>query len=126
MGDVVGPVAAVTGPAGAGRCGGCLCGLDEGWGHEVVDAVDAVEAVAGLSGPASAFDLELLDLVDPGDLPDDAARLVFAAAVDRVVGLARSLPARALTALAGQSPSGSYLAEVAVEHEVAVARRTSR
>ncbi len=84
------------------------------------------EAVAGLRGAAQGSDLELLGLVDPRDLPDDLARLAYVGALDRVVALAASLRAQALVALGGERPGGDFLAEVHLEHEVAVARRTSR
>lgn len=71
-------------------------------------------------GPAGGLDLELLALVDPAGLGDDAARLDYVAVCDRVAAHAAWLAARALVAVAGERPSGSLRAEQGLEHEVAI------
>ena len=78
-----------------------------------------------LPGPAGGLDLELLALVDPAGLGDDAARLDYVAVCDRVAAHAAWLAARALVAVAGERPSGSLRAEQGLEHEVAIARGIS-
>ena len=100
----------------------CVCGVDDGFGCE---EVSVAELVVSMSGPAWPNELELLSLVDPAGLADPSAQLAYLERGDRVIAYVKSLQARALTAVAGEAPTGGYLSEVAVEHEVAVARRTS-
>lgn len=88
------------------------------------EGVDAEWLLSGTAGPASPLDLMLL-----AESPDDAepahklARLQW---LDRVAALVGSMRNDVLVDLAGEEPSGQLLAEVRVEHEVALARRTSR
>ncbi len=95
--------------------------------HECEPAsLTADEQVEALSGPAHEMDLPLLAGIAPTDLSSDLVRVRYLQALDRVAALVASLRADALVALAGAESTGAYLSEVAVEHEVAVARRTSR
>ena len=100
-----------------------------GWGPVAgceVDPFTDDELVVGLAGPVHESDLLLLASIHPDALESNAARLAFVAAADRVAALVAGLRCEALVAFAGEEPTGDYLVEVAGEHEVAVARRSSR
>jgi hypothetical protein len=82
--------------------------------------------VEALAGPAHEADLLLLASIDPRTLVEPLTKLAYVQALDRISSLVASLRCDALVAVAGERSSGVYLSEVHVEHEVAVARRTSR
>ena len=106
-----------VGAVRAGRRGGAA-------GLELVQEAEELLG-SRLPGPAGGVDLELLALVDPAGLGDDGARLAYVALCDRVAAHAAWLASRALVAVAGERPSGALMSEVAIEHEVAVARGCS-
>jgi hypothetical protein len=76
-------------------------------------------------GGGRGVELALLACTDV-DALSTHERLTRLAALDRVVAEAQSLRAETLVALAGAEPSGQLMSEVHVEHEVALATRTSR
>ena len=84
---------------------------------------DLVESFVGPPDPA---DLMLLASIDPQQLSEDIVRVHYLQALDRVAGYIAAKRARAVVALAGERSSEAYLPEVHLEHEIAVARRTSR
>jgi hypothetical protein len=73
-----------------------------------------------------AADLLLLESIDPMGLTSKAAVLDYLKAAERVDAYAASLKARARVALAGVEASAELVREVHVEHELAVATRSSR
>ncbi len=95
----------------------------------VADLLDDPEQVLSLlSGPGTesgSFDVGVLESLDLASIADPADLLTVLQAVDKVEAWAHAQRIRVLTALAGEESCGSYLAEVHLEHEVAVARRTS-
>ncbi|MGE0819586.1 MAG: DUF222 domain-containing protein [Candidatus Nanopelagicales bacterium] len=101
--------------------------LDE---HPAVSEVlgDPVQALGLLSGPGTAagsFDVGVLESLDLAAVTAPQDLLVALKALDKVEAWVHARRVEVLTALAGTEPSGAYLAEVHLEHEVAVARRTS-
>ena len=89
---------------------------------------DPVQALGLLTGPgvaADAFDVGVLESLDLAAVAEPADLLEVLKALDKVEAWASARRVEVLTALAGTSPSGAYLAEVHLEHEVAIARRTS-
>ncbi len=85
------------------------------------------DQVADLAAQGSdGIALQILESVDPAALEDPLDRLHYLRALDRAEAYIAAKRVVALAALAGPVPSGAYLTEVHVEHEVAVARRTSR
>ena len=84
------------------------------------------DLVAGLAGSAHPADLLLLDSIDPTSLAHPLDRLAYLRALDRSAALVSALQVDAVAAIAGDTGSDAYLAEVHLEHELAVARRTSR
>jgi hypothetical protein len=86
----------------------------------------ADEVVESLTGPATEMDLPLLVSVDPAALDSDLTRVAYLQRLDKVAAFVAAKRAEVLVAIAGAESSGAYLSEVAVENDVAVARRTSR
>ena len=89
------------------------------------DPVAALSLLAGGGVGADGFDLCVLQDLDPDSLPEPMDKLTVLTALDKVEGLVASLRIRALTALGGIAPGGALVNEVHLEHEIAVARRTS-
>lgn len=87
--------------------------------------LDLGPVVGGLTGPPAPLDLVALsEPASSGDGPaQKVARLQH---LDRIAGLVASQRNDVLVGLAGEESSGALLAEMHAEHEVAVARRTSR
>ncbi|MFN8147857.1 MAG: DUF222 domain-containing protein [Candidatus Nanopelagicales bacterium] len=77
------------------------------------------------AGPATALDLAALSERLEADV-EPARRIARLQHLDRVAGLVASLRNESLVDLAGEESSGALMTELHVEHEVAVARRTSR
>ena len=105
------------------------CEDEEREGEEpgpVVEPLTDAELLEAMTGRPSAVDLLLLESIDPMALPSKGAVLDYLRAAERVDAYAAALKARARVALAGVEPSGVLLAEVAVEHELAVATRSSQ
>ena len=92
---------------------------------EIEPLTDA-EVLAGLSVRPSAVDLLLLESIDPMALSSKAAILDYLKAAERVDAYAASVKARARVALAGVEASAELRAEVQVEHELALATRSSQ
>ena len=87
---------------------------------------DLMPLLEAREGGASATDLALLEAVDAASLGEVHEQVTYLQRCDRVVARAHALRAGALVALAGAEPTGAYQTEVHLEHEVAVASRTSR
>jgi hypothetical protein len=81
--------------------------------------------LAAREGGATAADLVLLESVVVGDLVETHELLAYLKRCDRVASRVAALRAEAVVALAGPDPTGQYLTEVHLEHELAVAARTS-
>ena len=88
--------------------------------------VELMAVLAARSGGATSLDLGLLESVDVAGLEDVHDQLAYLRRCDRLTALVASLRARAVVALAGEQPSGAYLPEVHLEHELAVASTSSR
>jgi hypothetical protein len=84
------------------------------------------ELLEHLVGSPCAADLMLLESIDPRGLPSKAAVLDYLRAAERVDAYAASLKARARVALAGVEASPELVREIHIEHELAVATRSSR
>ncbi len=84
------------------------------------------ELVAALRGPAHAANLQLLDSIDPRSLSENLNRVDYLRALDRVAGLVASKRQDVIVAMAGATSTEAYLSEVHLEHELAVAARSSR
>jgi hypothetical protein len=98
---------------------------------EAAPAWDGVEPcvddlVASLAGAVSASDLLLLDSIDPRSLAEDLNRVDYLRALDRVEALVAAKRNDVIVAMVGETSSEAYLPEVHLEHELSVARRTSR
>jgi hypothetical protein len=91
-----------------------------------LEPVTDEELLEHLAGSPCAADLMLLESIDPLGLPSKAAVLDYLRAAERVDAYAASLKARARVALAGAQASQELVREVHVEHELAVATRSSR
>ena len=78
------------------------------------------------SGGARAAAPRLVDAVDVASLSSQSERLGYLTSLDRLAAQVAALQYEVLAALAGDTPSGVYLDEVHLEHEIALARRTSR
>jgi hypothetical protein len=87
------------------------------------DGLDLV--LAAREGGATALDLALLESVPASSMGSEHDRIAYLKRCDRVIARGQSLRAEALVSLAGAEPSGAYLTEVHVEHEIAVATRSS-
>jgi hypothetical protein len=72
-----------------------------------------------------AWSAAMLAAIDPSTLLDPLDRVRFVRAVDAVAAHVSSIQQRGLVAVAGARSSGAYADEVHIEHEVAMARRTS-
>ena len=99
--------------------------LDEPPFSEVAPLSDD-EVVAALAGQVHPADLLLLESIDPRSLSENLVRVDYLRALDRVEAFTASLRHKAIVSMAGATSTGSYLDEVHVEHELAVARHTSR
>lgn len=89
------------------------------------DPVQPLSLLTGEGSAADAFDLCVLAELDPALLPEPEDRVAVLKALTKVEGLVSALRIRALTALGGTEAAGAFLDEVHVEHEIAVACRTS-
>jgi hypothetical protein len=89
--------------------------------------VSALDLVAALDGPADPFDLVLLEGLDPASFTDPRDPLRMLTALDKVENLVQALRLRTLMALGGDGddPSWGALDEMHVQHEIAIARRSS-
>jgi len=96
-----------------------------GVGDLLDDPVQALGLLSGLGTESGSFDVGVLESLDLASVTDPADLVTVLQAVDKVEAWAHAQRIRVLTALAGQEPSGAYLTEMHLEHEVAVARRTS-
>lgn len=107
-------------------------GADRDWCAEWEHASSSLpattdgELLSGLTRPAHEADLQLLASIDPSRLTDPSDRVAYLQAVERVAALVAAMRADAVVAFAGARPSGAYLSEVHVEHELSVAARVSR
>jgi len=105
---------------------------DWDWGIEVAQEAwdEAVvtddELVAGLARGVHEADLLLLASIDPRNLSENLVRVDYLRALDRISARVASMRHAAVVAMVGQRSSEAYLPEVALEHEISVARRTSR
>jgi hypothetical protein len=130
--DTGAPLAALVGDEGTAEEQAFVAELRaEGLMHEPADVADA-DADAGLGpvlaareGAATATDLVLLEWVAVSELVETHERLAHLRRCDRVAARVAALRAEAVVSLAGQESSGQYLTEVHLEHELAVAARTS-
>ena len=84
------------------------------------------ELVASLGRTVHEADLMLLASIDPRDLSENLVRVDYLRALDRIAARVASMRHAAVVALVGERSSEAYLPEVALEHEISVARRTSR
>jgi hypothetical protein len=89
------------------------------------DPAAPLSLLAGEGSGATSFDLGVLEAVDPAALSEPMDKLAVLKGLDKVEGLVGALRIRALTALGGTAPSGSLVDQMHLEHEIAVARRTS-
>ncbi|MFC6238907.1 DUF222 domain-containing protein [Longivirga aurantiaca] len=81
--------------------------------------------VAAVDGPADPFDLVLLHALDPESLSDPGDQLRMLSALDKVECLTQSLRIRTLMALGDDDEYWTGLDEQDLQHEIAIARRTS-
>ena len=79
-----------------------------------------------LTRGVDATDLLLLESIDPRNLSEHLVRVDYLRALDRVAARVASMRHAAVVAMVGERSSEAYLPEVALEHELSVARRTSR
>ena len=93
---------------------------------DLADPASVDDVVASLSGPAHEMDLALLASVDPGELETAVGRIAYLQSLDRLAARVAAMRADVLVAMAGAEASGDYQLETSLEHEVAVARRSSR
>ncbi len=93
--------------------------------HLLADPVQALSLLTDEGSAADSFDLGVLSDLDPASLADPEDRVAVLRALTKVEGLVSALRIRALTALGGTTPAGAHLDEVHIEHEIAVAGRTS-
>ncbi len=89
------------------------------------DPVAVLSLLAGENVGADGFDLCVLQDLDPASLSEPIDKLAVLKGLDKVEGLVGALRIRALTALGGTAPSGALVDQMHLEHEIAVARRTS-
>jgi hypothetical protein len=101
-------------------------GLMHEWESADDDADDLRPLLERRDGPASAVDLAVLESIDIDDLEEPHERLAFLLRCDRLTARVLSLRMRMVGSIAGHEPAGSYVDEVHLEHELAVAGRTSR
>ena len=105
---------------------------DWDWGIEIAEAAwdEAVvsddELVAGLARGVHEADLMLLASIDPRDLSENLVRVDYLRALDRIAARVASMRHATVVAMVGPTSSEAYLPEVALEHEISAARRTSR
>ena len=91
-----------------------------------IDALSDDDLVTALRGRVHEADLGVLASIDPRALSTQRHRIDYIQAADRLVARAVSLRHAAEVALVGTAPEPVLLSEVHVEHEIAVARHTSR
>ncbi len=91
-----------------------------------VETVTDAEWLESRTPVPCASDLMLLDSIDPLGLDDPHAVLTYLAIAERVDAFTAALKARARVALAGAQSSEELMVELRVEHELAVATRSSR
>jgi hypothetical protein len=100
----------------------------DGWDRALVWELvpeTADELVVGLAGPAHEMDLALLASIAPCELETEKARVAYLQALDRITARVAAMRAEVLVEMAGPVATGDYAVETSLEHEVAVARRTS-
>ena len=91
------------------------------------DGVDDVEVIASiLEQGVEPWSLAMLACIDPETLLDPIDRVSYLQAFDAVSHYVAAGQQRALVAVAGGAASGDLTLERNIEHEVAIARRTSR
>jgi hypothetical protein len=90
------------------------------------DLDDVVVIASILEHGVEPWSLALLACIDPETLLDPIDRVNYLQAYDAVAHYVAAGQQRALVAVAGGSSSGDLSLERHVEHEVAIARRTSR
>ncbi len=93
--------------------------------HEAGASLDLAPLVGDLRGRVSPLDLVVLAAPASAD-ESSAHKVARLQGLDRVAALVASVRHDVLVDLAGEDSSEQLLAEMHVEHEVAVARRTSR
>ena len=136
-GDAAGPAWPGSGQPGAvsGGSGGLDRSLDLGWdaGYGLddepgpgveIDDVELIESV--LSDGVDPWSLVMLAGIDPETLLDPIHRVCYLRAMDAVGAYVAARQQRALVAVAGSASSGDLRTERHVEHEVAIARRSTR
>jgi len=96
---------------------------DAGPGWEL-DDVEVIESV--LSHGVDPWSLVMLTGIDPETLLDPIHRIAYLQAMDSVAAYVAARQQRALVAVAGGTSSGDLRTERHVEHEVAIARRSTR
>ena len=96
---------------------------DPGAGTEV-DDVEVIDEILG--NGIDPWSLALLVGIDPESLLDPIDRVRYLQAMDSVQCYVAAGQQRALVAVAGATSSGDLRAERHVEHEVAIARRSTR
>lgn len=99
--------------------------LDEPQACEIAAPSDD-ELVSALAGRVDAADLMLLESIDPRSLSENVNRVEYLRAVDRLSAHLASKRHDVIVSMVGESSSEAYLPEVHLEHEISVARRTSR
>jgi hypothetical protein len=91
-----------------------------------IDWVSDDNLVIALRGQVHEADLMVLASIDPRSLSSQRLRVDYVQAVDRAIARAVSLRHTAEVALVGETAGPEFLSEVHVEHELSVARHTSR
>ena len=89
-----------------------------------LDDVEVVESI--LANGVDPWSLALLMSIDPASLLDPIHRVRYLQAMDAVHAYVTAGQQRALVAVAGRQSSGDLRTERHVEHEVAIARRSTR
>jgi len=109
-------------------------GLLEDWDDAVTDELAWEQAVVtddelvsvSLGRGVHEADLMLLASIDPRNLSENLVRVDYLRALDRITARVASMRHAAVVAMVGERSSEAHLPEVAAEHEISVARRTSR
>ena len=87
---------------------------------------NAGDVLAELASQGSdSLAVMMLESIDPLDLECPLDRINYLKAVDRIEARTAAMRVRALAAIAGSTSAQAYLTEAHIEHEVALARRTS-
>ena len=106
---------------------GDLHAFDDSDGEREAPLVDDAELIdAVLEHGPDPWSLPVLLGIDPASLLDPIDRVRYLQAMDLVSASVAAGQARALVAVAGSESSGDLRTERHVEHEVAIARRTTR